>query len=86
MRLGRSTGYGALIIRTHSFQEIDFIEKYRGPGCYRGRAVKLGAGAQGMTTLIQANKQNPPQAMLTGECPVCTRVAIKPRYLMLTDM
>ncbi|KAK0385136.1 hypothetical protein NLU13_7614 [Sarocladium strictum] len=65
----RSTGYGALIIRTHSFQEIEFIEKYRGPGCYRGRAVKLGAGAQGRNTLREAHAQDPPQAMLTGECP-----------------
>lgn len=68
--IGRSTGFGGLIIRTHNFQDVDFIEKYRGPGCYRGRAVKVGAGVQGKRTLEKAHAQHPPQALLTGECPV----------------
>ncbi|KFA79229.1 hypothetical protein S40288_02382 [Stachybotrys chartarum IBT 40288] len=67
--IGRSTGWGSLIIRTHSFQNIEWIGAYSGPGSYRGRAARLGAGAQGRNVLTQANARNPPQALLTGECP-----------------
>ena len=67
--LGRSTGYGALIINTHSFQSINFVNRYLGPGSYRGSAVTIGAGVQGKTLLTAAHQQNPPLAVVTGECP-----------------
>ncbi|KAK3937721.1 FAD-binding, type 2 [Diplogelasinospora grovesii] len=42
--LGRSAGYGALAINTHSLQSMDFTSSYKGPGSWSGGAVKLGAG------------------------------------------
>lgn len=67
--LGRSTGYGALIINTHSFQNINFVNSYQGPGTYRGSAVTIGAGVQGRTILTAAHNRNPPLSVVTGECP-----------------
>ncbi|KAH6909083.1 isoamyl alcohol oxidase [Coprinopsis sp. MPI-PUGE-AT-0042] len=67
--LGRSTGYGSLAINTHSFKDVKFIKKYAGPGNWRGGAVTVGAGIQGRELLRAANKQNPPVAIVTGECP-----------------
>jgi FAD/FMN-containing dehydrogenase len=67
--IGRSTGWGALVIRTHRLQDVSWARSYTGPGSYRGRAVTMGAGIQGLDILAQANKQNPPQALMTGECP-----------------
>lgn len=68
--IGRSTGWGSLIIRTHNLQDVKWIKRYNGPGKYRGRAVTLGAGIQGRDILTQAQAQKPPQALMTGECPV----------------
>ncbi|KAI9168085.1 FAD-linked oxidoreductase ZEB1 [Paramyrothecium foliicola] len=65
---GRSTGWGSLIIRTRTLQNVEWIQRYNGPGLYKGRAVTLGAGIQGGQILAQANKQVPPQALMTGEC------------------
>ncbi|KAM7206135.1 hypothetical protein V8F20_002917 [Naviculisporaceae sp. PSN 640] len=67
--IGRSTGYGALIINTHSFQNIDFVNSYKGPGSYKGSAVTIAAGVQGRTILTAAHNRNPPLAVVTGECP-----------------
>ncbi|KXH31307.1 isoamyl alcohol oxidase [Colletotrichum salicis] len=67
--IGRSTGWGALIINTHSFQDITFAEQWTGPGNYSGGAVTLGAGVQGRALLRAANAQNPPVVVVTGECP-----------------
>ncbi|KAK4211189.1 hypothetical protein QBC37DRAFT_19461 [Rhypophila decipiens] len=67
--LGRSTGYGALILNTHSFQSIEFTNRYTGPGSYRGGAVTIGAGVQGRTILTAAHNQSPPLSVVTGECP-----------------
>ena len=66
---GRSTGFGALVINTHSFQNIEWINKYNGAGSYRGGAVKIGAGVQGMTILTQGHARSPPVVIVTGECP-----------------
>ncbi|KAI2613369.1 FAD-binding domain-containing protein [Hypoxylon sp. NC1633] len=66
--IGRSTGWGALIINTHGFQDIEFTTKYDGPGNYDGGAVTIGAGVQALTLLTQANAQVPPVAVITGEC------------------
>jgi hypothetical protein len=68
--IGRSAGWGSLIIRTHNFQEVSWIKSYKGPGKYKGRAVTMGAGIQGRDILTQAHAQKPPQALMTGECPV----------------
>ncbi|KAI1078643.1 FAD-binding domain-containing protein [Whalleya microplaca] len=67
--IGRSTGWGSLVINTHSFQDLSFTTKYDGPGHYKGGAVTMGAGVQGSALLGEANAQNPPVAVLTGECP-----------------
>jgi len=70
--VGRSVGWGSLIVDTHSFQTAQFTTSYSGPGGYTGPAVKLGAGAQGRETLGKAWAQTPPVSLATGECPVCT--------------
>ncbi|KAK4183730.1 hypothetical protein QBC35DRAFT_507454 [Podospora australis] len=67
--IGRSTGAGALIINTHSFQDISWINKYSGPGSYTGSAVTIAAGVQGRTILSAGHAQNPPLVIVTGECP-----------------
>ncbi|KAJ4385949.1 hypothetical protein N0V85_007952 [Neurospora sp. IMI 360204] len=66
--VGRSVGYGSLIINTHSFQSIKWTDKYTGPGSYRGPAVTMGAGVQGGTILKSGHALNPPMALVTGEC------------------
>ncbi|KAL2256286.1 hypothetical protein VTK26DRAFT_1897 [Humicola hyalothermophila] len=67
--IGRSVGYGSLIINTHSFQNIEWIDSYQGPGSYRGSAVTIGAGVQGQTILEAGHARNPPMVVVTGECP-----------------
>lgn len=67
--IGRSTGYGSLIINTHSFQQIDWIDSYKGPGTYKGGAVTIGAGVQGETILSKGHARSPPLVVVTGECP-----------------
>ncbi|EEY21513.1 FAD binding domain-containing protein [Verticillium alfalfae VaMs.102] len=66
--VGRSTGWGSLIINTHSFQDIKFHSKWSGAGAYKGGAVTVGAGVQGVTILEAAQKQNPKLTLVTGEC------------------
>jgi hypothetical protein len=68
--IGRSTGWGALIINTYSFQDIHFVIGYSGPGNYTGGAVTIGAGVQGRNLLTHAFAQDPPVSVVTGECPV----------------
>ncbi|KAF2748158.1 FAD/FMN-containing isoamyl alcohol oxidase-like protein MreA [Sporormia fimetaria CBS 119925] len=67
--MGRSTGYGALIINTHSFKEAKFVSKYTGPGGWTGSAVTVGAGVQGRELYRQAFQQNPKVVVVGGECP-----------------
>lgn len=66
---GRSAGAASVAINTHGFQDIEFTEKYSGPG-YDGPAVTVGAGVQGFTLLDAASKRSPPQTVVTGECGV----------------
>jgi len=68
--LGRSTGYGSLIINTHSFKDVKFLEKYDGPGEWTGSAAVVGAGIQGRELYRQAFAQKPPVVIVGGECPV----------------
>lgn len=68
--IGRSTGWGALVINTHSFQDIEYIAAYDGPGDYAGAAVTIGAGVQASALLTDAHAQDPPVLIVTGECPV----------------
>lgn len=70
--LGRSTGWGALVLNTHHFQDVEFVDAWDGPGEYTGPAVTVGAGVQGRALLREANKQDPPLAVVVGECPVST--------------
>ncbi|KAI2465269.1 FAD-binding domain-containing protein [Annulohypoxylon bovei var. microspora] len=67
--VGRSTGWGSLVINTHSLQDVEFTTEYRGPGGYNGGGVTIGAGVQAQVLLTQANAQNPPVTVITGECP-----------------
>ncbi|KAK3990423.1 6-hydroxy-D-nicotine oxidase [Cladorrhinum sp. PSN332] len=68
--LGRSTGANSLIINTHSFNDITWINSYSGPGStYTGGAVKLGAGVQAKDILAAGHAQVPPKVIVTGECP-----------------
>lgn len=67
--IGRSTGWGSLIINTHNFQEITFSDAWDGPGDYAGGTVTIGAGVQGRALLRAANAQTPPLLVVTGECP-----------------
>ncbi|KAK4221981.1 6-hydroxy-D-nicotine oxidase [Podospora fimiseda] len=68
--LGRSVGANSLILNTHSFKDITWINSYSGPGSsYNGGAVKLGAGVQAKDILAAGHAQVPPKVIVTGECP-----------------
>ncbi|KAM7203608.1 6-hydroxy-D-nicotine oxidase [Naviculisporaceae sp. PSN 640] len=69
--LGRSTGWGALIINTHSFQDVQFHKSWKPAkkGGYTGSAVTIAAGVQGRALLRQAVAQDPPVTLVVGECP-----------------
>ncbi|KAF2871466.1 hypothetical protein BDV95DRAFT_493711 [Massariosphaeria phaeospora] len=43
---GKSTGYGALSIWTHSLKDIQFFDNYIDGSGYKGPAIKTGAGVQ----------------------------------------
>lgn len=71
--LGRSTGWGALVINTHSFQDVTWTNNYNDAGSgsiYKGPAVTIGAGVQGRNILTKGHAQDPPVVVVTGECPV----------------
>lgn len=68
--MGRSTGFGALVLNTHSFKEARFFDRWNGPGGYKGGAVRVGAGMQLRELYTLANQQNPPVVVVGGECPV----------------
>ncbi|ETS77837.1 hypothetical protein PFICI_09899 [Pestalotiopsis fici W106-1] len=63
---GRSTGAGALSVRTHGLKDIEFIDEWVGVE-YTGPAVKVGAGVQGFEIVTAANSQG--RVVVTGECP-----------------
>ncbi|KAF2471938.1 FAD-binding domain-containing protein [Lindgomyces ingoldianus] len=67
--MGRSTGYGSLIINTHSFKDATFIKKYTGPGDWTGSAATVGVGVQGRELYRQAFAQDPKVVIVGGECP-----------------
>ena len=69
--MGRSTGYGALVVNTHSFKDATFVKEYTGPGDWKGGAATVGAGIQVRELYRLANAQNPPVVVVGGECPVC---------------
>ncbi|KAM7204687.1 hypothetical protein V8F20_003471 [Naviculisporaceae sp. PSN 640] len=68
--LGRSVGWGALVINTHSFQSIKVVNNWngKGPKGYKGPAVTVGAGVQAQKALQTLHALNPPKIMVTGEC------------------
>jgi hypothetical protein len=68
--MGRSTGFGSLIINTHSFKDVTFVKKYSGPGDWSGSAAIVGAGVQGRELYRQAFAQTPKVVIVGGECPV----------------
>ncbi|KAJ0161025.1 putative FAD-linked oxidoreductase [Colletotrichum tanaceti] len=65
---GRSAGAGSLAINTHNFKDISFVDKYRGPGDYKGPAITIGAGVQAFEISAAARARNPPQNVVMGEC------------------
>ncbi|KAF1944572.1 FAD-binding domain-containing protein [Clathrospora elynae] len=67
--MGRSTGFGSLIINTHSFKGVSFFKKYTGPGDWMGSAATVGAGVQGRELYRQAFAQSPKVVIVGGECP-----------------
>ncbi|KAI8936516.1 hypothetical protein NX059_006921 [Plenodomus lindquistii] len=67
--LGRSVGFGSLIINTHSFKDVTFVEKYTGAGDWTGGAAIVGAGVQGRELYQQAFAQSPKVVIVGGECP-----------------
>ena len=71
--IGRSTGWGSLVINTHSFQDVNFVSSWNGPGGYNGSAVTIGAGVQARDLLRKAHAQRPPLTVVVGECPVGER-------------
>lgn len=74
--MGRSTGYGSLIINTHSFRETTFLKKYTGPGDWTGSVAVLGAGVQGRELYRQAFAQEPKVVIVGGECPVSRNLTV----------
>lgn len=68
--MGRSTGFGALIINTHSFKDVTFAQKYTGPGDWTGSSATVGAGVQGRELFRKAFAQEPKVVIVGGECPV----------------
>ena len=45
--IGRSTGWGAIIINTHVFEDVEFIQSWNGPCGNSSSAVTFAAGVQG---------------------------------------
>ena len=68
--LGRSVGWGALVINTHSFKDISVTNTYKGASDYTGSAITVGAGVQAFEALKKLNSLSPPKVMVTGECTV----------------
>ncbi|KAM7193097.1 hypothetical protein V8F33_007969 [Rhypophila sp. PSN 637] len=68
--LGRSVGWGALVINTHSFQSVKVTNNWDGktPKGYKGPAITVGAGVQAQKALQTLHALNPPKIMVTGEC------------------
>ncbi|KAI4604481.1 hypothetical protein KJ359_000619 [Pestalotiopsis sp. 9143b] len=63
---GRSTGAGALSVRTHGLKDINFIDEWVSE-TYTGSAVKVGAGVQGFEIVTAASDHG--RVVITGECP-----------------
>ncbi|KAH8194283.1 hypothetical protein TruAng_011556 [Truncatella angustata] len=62
---GRSTGAGALSVRTHGLKDIEFIDEWASEE-YTGSAVKLGAGVQGYEIMAAARDRG--LVVVGGEC------------------
>lgn len=56
--LGRSVGAGSLSIWTHNLKQIDFIGNYQSDSGYKGKALKVGAGATVLEVYQAAHKNN----------------------------
>ncbi|KAL9107856.1 MAG: hypothetical protein Q9227_007274 [Pyrenula ochraceoflavens] len=62
---GKSTGAGALAVWMHNLKDISFLNW--NDSHYRGKAIKMGAGVQGIEAYKAANAQG--LAVVSGECP-----------------
>ncbi|KJZ74711.1 hypothetical protein HIM_05828 [Hirsutella minnesotensis 3608] len=63
--IGRSTGAGALAIWTHHLKSIQVVDWH--DERHRGKALKLGAGVQGLDALEAARREG--LVVVTGHCP-----------------
>ncbi|KAK5656752.1 hypothetical protein OQA88_4300 [Cercophora sp. LCS_1] len=66
--LGRSVGWGSLVINTRAFQSISTTNRWTGAGGYTGSAITVGAGVQAKTALQHLHGLSPKKIMVTGEC------------------
>lgn len=78
--LGRSVGWGSLVINTHSFKTISTTNKWTGPGGYKGSAITAGAGVQAFEALARLNSLTPRKIMVTGECAVSRTISLVAFY------
>lgn len=62
---GKSTGAGAVSIWTHHLKNITFVDFH--DSHYTGKAIKMGAGVQGIEAYRAANSRG--LAVVGGECP-----------------
>ncbi|KAI0502948.1 hypothetical protein F5B22DRAFT_580098 [Xylaria bambusicola] len=65
--LGKSTGKGSLSLWTHHLNSIEFMDKYSGSSCYKGPAVRLGAGVLTSNAVKEASDKG--YRVVTGTCP-----------------
>lgn len=65
--MGRSTGYGALVINTWRLKDVTLHSTWTGPGGYTGKAVTAGAGVMIHELYDKVWAAN--QDVLAGECP-----------------
>ncbi|KAJ0159635.1 putative FAD-linked oxidoreductase [Colletotrichum tanaceti] len=63
--LGRSTGAGALSVWTHHMNDAEIVDW--DSAAYRGKAIRVGAGAQGFHVMEAAHAAG--LAVVGGECP-----------------
>lgn len=62
--LGKSSGVGAVALWTHHMKDIEFSD-YTSPH-YRGRAIKVGPGLQGIEAMAAAHAQS--NVLVAGNC------------------
>ncbi|KAM7203903.1 hypothetical protein V8F33_001874 [Rhypophila sp. PSN 637] len=65
--LGKSTGAHSLVLWTRHLKSTELIRKWKGPGEYKGPAIKLGAGVHGIEAYRFADSHR--LVVVGGNCP-----------------